>query len=533
MDIWGVMALLFAGAFFALLVVALFYWRNVRPRLLAMQPPSALDPESLHSAIQSLNESLVRHSALVARLPAGFEVRTADEADRAALAHSLHEVQAGLEALRNFAGLSEDDREALNAIQIGQLDQATTLAQLASQLETLGGAVAAPAAPPAERDRDVLEALQALQEEQSALVARLAVGVAAGQVPGGAAGGADQAVLEAVRALEAEQAALITQLAANGGIQPPDAGVADAIYRLLQEQAGRLRQLETALGALTIVQEPAALDEAALQEAYSRISALNESNLGISGALFNLERQLDRLEEEVDPTSESPSAQPDKVTEIRRLIRSLKKHYQDTNAVLVQLGWAFSRLSEPEIEPGTDSSRRALDEAHRLTAILDHHNAEMSADVVALEQELEGLNVALEMEAAPPDRELTLLDEIRGLIREQQASLLAWEQQHASNLQALRERFDDFVTARQATARLQDIRGIGAVYAERLQAHGVTTFEQLVALPPEWIREIVQAPRGLRVDVEGWIRQAREYLEEENAPDRNGGNGSDNAEESA
>lgn len=137
MDIWGILALLFAGAFFAILVVALFYWRMVRPELLTTPPlPEATAPAAqdgrLLAAIQALNETLVRHSALLSHLPTSFEVRA----------------PVGGESLAR----------TLDAIQQAQAEQSGALARLAREIAALGTS-----------EEPVSEALMRMEIELAAL----------------------------------------------------------------------------------------------------------------------------------------------------------------------------------------------------------------------------------------------------------------------------------------------------------------------------------------------------------------------------
>ena len=54
--------------------------------------------------------------------------------------------------------------------------------------------------------------------------------------------------------------------------------------------------------------------------------------------------------------------------------------------------------------------------------------------------------------------------------------------------------------------RLEDIRGIGGVYADRLRAAGVTGFAELAALPPDRVKEIVG--HGTALSIQSWIKEA-------------------------
>lgn len=56
--------------------------------------------------------------------------------------------------------------------------------------------------------------------------------------------------------------------------------------------------------------------------------------------------------------------------------------------------------------------------------------------------------------------------------------------------------------------RLEDIRGIGPVYASRLQAAGIRTFADLAARTPDDLIQIL-GPRRVPVDLEEWIAEAR------------------------
>ena len=58
--------------------------------------------------------------------------------------------------------------------------------------------------------------------------------------------------------------------------------------------------------------------------------------------------------------------------------------------------------------------------------------------------------------------------------------------------------------------RLERIRGIGAVFARRLNEAGVFTFEQLAELSPDRIREILHVEEWQKIQPEKWIEEARE-----------------------
>jgi predicted flap endonuclease-1-like 5' DNA nuclease len=57
---------------------------------------------------------------------------------------------------------------------------------------------------------------------------------------------------------------------------------------------------------------------------------------------------------------------------------------------------------------------------------------------------------------------------------------------------------------------LEQVRGIGAVFARRLYEAGIHTFQQLAELSPEQVREIVQVNEWQKIDPTSWIAQAKE-----------------------
>jgi predicted flap endonuclease-1-like 5' DNA nuclease len=56
---------------------------------------------------------------------------------------------------------------------------------------------------------------------------------------------------------------------------------------------------------------------------------------------------------------------------------------------------------------------------------------------------------------------------------------------------------------------LERIKGIGAVFAQRLKAAGIRTFAQLAEARPEQIREIIKPEEWQKINPEGWIAEAR------------------------
>lgn len=57
--------------------------------------------------------------------------------------------------------------------------------------------------------------------------------------------------------------------------------------------------------------------------------------------------------------------------------------------------------------------------------------------------------------------------------------------------------------------QLQDINGIGQIFAKRLNEAGIYTFAQVSELSPERLQEIIQPQEWQTLDFAAWIAQAR------------------------
>ena len=60
-----------------------------------------------------------------------------------------------------------------------------------------------------------------------------------------------------------------------------------------------------------------------------------------------------------------------------------------------------------------------------------------------------------------------------------------------------------------APADFTVIKGIGPVYAQRLQSAGIITFADLAKQSPQRLREIIKAKDWQALDIESWLEQAR------------------------
>ncbi len=89
-------------------------------------------------------------------------------------------------------------------------------------------------------------------------------------------------------------------------------------------------------------------------------------------------------------------------------------------------------------------------------------------------------------------------------LRERIASL---ETEHTTRTAALQSQLELFGTQTKAD-NLEDINGIGKVFARKLNDAGVMTFEDLARTPIETIREIIQPKAWQKVELEAWVAEA-------------------------
>lgn len=65
--------------------------------------------------------------------------------------------------------------------------------------------------------------------------------------------------------------------------------------------------------------------------------------------------------------------------------------------------------------------------------------------------------------------------------------------------------------------RLERVKGIGTVFAKRLNDAGIRTFAELAAQTPGRIREIIQPEDWQRIEPEQWIAEAKALAENRSA----------------
>lgn len=85
--------------------------------------------------------------------------------------------------------------------------------------------------------------------------------------------------------------------------------------------------------------------------------------------------------------------------------------------------------------------------------------------------------------------------------------ITALEAEHSSRTAALQSQLELFGTQTKAD-NLEDINGIGKVFARKLNASGVLTFEDLARTSIDRIREIIQPKTWQKIEPEAWVLEA-------------------------
>ncbi len=62
--------------------------------------------------------------------------------------------------------------------------------------------------------------------------------------------------------------------------------------------------------------------------------------------------------------------------------------------------------------------------------------------------------------------------------------------------------------------RLELVKGIGAVFAKKLNDAGITSFAQLAEQTPEKVLEIIQPQEWQKIEADAWIAQAKTFVEQ-------------------
>lgn len=101
--------------------------------------------------------------------------------------------------------------------------------------------------------------------------------------------------------------------------------------------------------------------------------------------------------------------------------------------------------------------------------------------------------------------------------REQLTAAQARITELENQLQASLTRAPQMVVERVVQDRLQDIKGIGNVFAGRLNEAGIYTFGELAATSPSHLHNIINPEEWQAIDPTSWIEQAKTLAQKKQA----------------
>lgn len=174
---------------------------------------------------------------------------------------------------------------------------------------------------------------------------------------------------------------------------------------------------------------------------------------------------------------------------------------QDDTRLKDRLQTTEAELRQAQTQLSANAGRlQQLEAAQQETVRL---NAELSQARTALE-ELESAQTASHAELGALKQKLQAAETERDHVQ----SLNADGQKTIADLRAKLE--SAMAQAPSEEDRLEQVKGIGAVFSNRLKAAGVKTFAQLAQLPPERVQEIINPEEWQKIDPASWIAQAGE-----------------------
>ncbi len=81
-----------------------------------------------------------------------------------------------------------------------------------------------------------------------------------------------------------------------------------------------------------------------------------------------------------------------------------------------------------------------------------------------------------------------------------------------AQMDGLRDEFETY--QRTHPDDLTAIKGVGKVYQRKLRDLGFSSFEQLAKADPDRLRRLLDVKNWQRVDIENWIEQARDWMQQ-------------------
>ncbi len=251
----------------------------------------------------------------------------------------------------------------------------------------------------------------------------------------------------------------------------------------------------------------------------SRLAELNGEAAEARQTYQHMQVSLQKVEKEL---SEQRAAAAAEVSQLKVALEANEAEYlRRIEQLKAEVGEYASRLKSAEeaLEATVDAAEAMSDHGDGPLEALQAELSEVQSRLKSAEEALEATVDAAEAMAEQGEAPLA---ELQAELSETQSRLKSAEEALEATIdaaEALAEVGDESNTSVAAAAesslpdRLEDIRGIGRVFAKRLEEAGIDSFAKLVQTDPAQLCEVTGLRPGQAALAESWITQAQALLE--------------------
>lgn len=200
--------------------------------------------------------------------------------------------------------------------------------------------------------------------------------------------------------------------------------------------------------------------------------------------------------------------------DVEQLREKLDAAEAEINLLKSQLQTTEQRERLAKAEAGLNQARAKLnasEEELKQLAQAEEEITRLRAELAVSEQHLEKLTVA-EQEINRLKQELEAKEEERHKLTAAEAEINRLQQELAVLSAGTAVKSTEVVVKK--VPSLEAIHGVGPAFARRFYEAGVHTFDDLAALTPERVREIIAPKAWQKIDPVAWIEEAKKFAQE-------------------
>ncbi|MDA0242110.1 MAG: hypothetical protein OT477_01715 [Chloroflexi bacterium] len=275
-----------------------------------------------------------------------------------------------------------------------------------------------------------------------------------------------------------------------GRVQQENVGLRGRLRRAAQSYTHELHQHQQTIR-----------DKAAVQLELARLE----------GRARELNMRLEEAHGHLATTQRALEESQDKISELEISAAGAKQRHEHQSQMIGQL-----QVEQKVLQAETAVVRQALAEAQKEIGRIQA----LTAEKATLQMQLDAMRQQLHQRESQQEGLVTQLVSFGQQTGALQAQLtaaqanLADREQLKQTLESAQAQIMELEKAvvQHKRANLEDIDGIGRVFATRLQEAGIDTFEKLVNTPAADLRRIVQLKEWQAADIASWQEQARGKL---------------------